>query len=165
MKRNALFSDDRAYRFRLDIVWDECRPLLNFLMLNPSIADEISNDPTVDRCMKRAMMWGYGGVVITNIFALKATDPEQLYITLMAYRDTSKLVGAGNDGMITNTAFECEATIAGWGNHGKLCGRGEYVKHLFDEMEKPLFYLKMSNQGQPYHPLYLPYSLGPEVWI
>src|SRR3954469_17706712 len=74
----ARFSADGLYRYALWRVWDADRGLCNFLMLNPSTADETVNDPTVARCARRARSWGYGGLVVTNLFAFRATDPSGL---------------------------------------------------------------------------------------
>lgn len=165
MKRTAEFSPDRKYRYYLTITWDWRRPKINFLMLNPSTADEYVNDPTVERCERRARMWGYGGVIITNIFALRSTDPKELYIQMLGYRDTNRIVGKGNDLFIKKAAEVCEGTICGWGSHGQLCGRGIQVKEMLMQDSYPLFYLKLStNTGQPYHPLYLSYNLTPQEW-
>ena len=51
--RIAHFSPDRVYRYWLEIRWANGRAI-NFLMLNPSTADEKKNDPTVERCERRA---------------------------------------------------------------------------------------------------------------
>src|SRR4051812_14962809 len=71
--RGARFSSDRRHRYALWRVWDGDRGLCNFLMLNPSTADETSDDPTVASCTRRARAWGYGGLVVTNLFAFRAT--------------------------------------------------------------------------------------------
>lgn len=79
--QGAWFSDDLQYRF---LLWRRWNPdalttsWCNFIMLNPSTADELTNDPTVERCQKRAMQWGYGGLYVTNLFGLRATDPKEL---------------------------------------------------------------------------------------
>ncbi|MCF6276041.1 MAG: DUF1643 domain-containing protein, partial [Robiginitomaculum sp.] len=76
--RTAVFSDCRTWRYRLAQIWDESKEPLYWLMLNPSTADEVKNDPTVERCERRARMWGYGGSVVLNIFSYRATDPKDM---------------------------------------------------------------------------------------
>src|SRR3954469_25064450 len=74
----ARFGADRRYRYALWRVWDGDRGLCNFVMLNPSTADEAADDPTGARCTRRAQHWGYGGLVVTNLFAFRTTDPTGL---------------------------------------------------------------------------------------
>mgnify|MGYP000880158315 CR=1 FL=1 len=78
IKPTAGFSPDREFRYTLTRRWDD-RLLVNFLMLNPSTADENIEDPTIRRCMGFARDWGYGGLMVTNIFAYRSTDPKALY--------------------------------------------------------------------------------------
>ncbi|MEY3307813.1 MAG: hypothetical protein RLZZ413_1851, partial [Pseudomonadota bacterium] len=40
-----------------------------------STATEFQNDPTVERCERRARALGFGAFRVTNIFAFRATDP------------------------------------------------------------------------------------------
>jgi hypothetical protein len=62
----ARFSIDRRYRYALWRVWDHDENLYNFLLLNPSPADEATNDPTIERCERRARRWGFGGLIVTG---------------------------------------------------------------------------------------------------
>ena len=93
----ARFSVDRRYRYALWRVWDHGRGICNFLLLNPSIADEATNDPTSERCERRARRWGFGGLIVTNLFALCATDPAGL-------RRVADPIGPENDAAILETA-------------------------------------------------------------
>lgn len=86
----AAFSPCGLYRIKLWRIWDEIKPLVMFLMLNPSTADDIDNDPTVERCQRRAQMLGFGGLMVGNIFAYQSTDPAGLH-------DPEDPIGAGND--------------------------------------------------------------------
>lgn len=127
------------------------------VMLNPSRAGAASGDPTVDRQVVRAKRLGFGGLYVTNIFALRSTDPRLLYKTLDP-------VGSVNDKYIQETAMLSKMIICAWGGtHGNHMGRAGAVKWLLKDF--PLYFLKVSMAtGQPYHPLYLPYSLEPKLW-
>lgn len=109
----AEFSDCRTWRYRLWRIWDDTKPYANFIMLNPSTADANVLDPTVTRCVDFANRWGYGGLHVTNLFALVSTDPEGLY------RATDP-IGPGNDRAIRETAQGAGAVVCAWGNHGSL---------------------------------------------
>lgn len=77
---NAFFSSDRVHRIWLSRIWDEDKPRVMFIGLNPSTANETSNDPTIRRVQSMAKSWGYGGVYMMNLFTFISTDPKKLNI-------------------------------------------------------------------------------------
>lgn len=156
----AVYSDCDRYRYRLWREWDASKPTLAFCMLNPSTATEVKNDPTIERCMRRAIAWEYGRLEIVNIFALRSTDPRALY----ACDDP---VGPDNDTAILDCAHRSSAVICGWGAHGSLSGRGVYVRKLLLEHwpDGLVHVLRVNKDGSPCHPLYLSYNLKPQEWI
>lgn len=80
----AVFSTCKRFRYSLLRRWNDASDdarYINFIMLNPSTADATENDPTVERCCKRAQALGYGRLIVTNIFALRSTEPAALYMT------------------------------------------------------------------------------------
>lgn len=78
VKSAAVYSDCERYRFALSRIWRDEGKLLTFIMLNPSTATEEKNDPTVERCQRRALAGGYRGVQILNLFAFRATEPKDM---------------------------------------------------------------------------------------
>lgn len=152
----ATFSDCMTYRYFL---WRRWSPDLNagamlWIMLNPSTADEHANDPTVERCMRRAMDMGFGAVWVANVFALRSTDPKALKLA-------ADPIGPENDVYIVRKAQEAKLTVCGWGNHGAYLDRGKTVRHDLWEGGVIWTALKISGAGEPVHPLYQPYSLKP----
>jgi len=157
--QGATFSNDRKYRYRLWRVWDTTKKPILFIMLNPSTADEHVLDPTVRRCLGYAMKWGYGRMDICNVFALRSTDPKQLY----ASEDP---VGSENDFHIRIAARESDKIIAAWGNHAGYKNRSTEVQDLLKKpVEYPVYALKITKTNQPSHPLYLKGDLVPERLI
>ncbi len=152
----AVFSACRQYRYRLWRIWGVETPSrrLCMVMLNPSTADEFKNDPTVERCCRRARMWGFDRIDVVNIFALRSTDPKALY-------RCADPVGKDNDAAILAAARTADLTVAAWGNHGRLAGRGQQVLQLLREAGVALHALDVSKQGEPVHPLYQAYSKQP----
>jgi hypothetical protein len=127
-------------------------------MLNPSTADENVLDPTVRRCLGYSMQWGYGRMDVINIFALRSTDPKQLYVS-------QDPVGIDNDKSIMQTAQESDRVIAAWGNHGLYCNRYKDVLALFNNrLHIPLYCLKTSKTDQPVHPLYQRSDIIPSIY-
>ena len=127
-------------------------PLANFLMLNPSTADEFKLDPSCARARNYAERWGFGGVIVTNLFAWRATDPGEM----KAARDP---VGRGNDAAILRAARRAKLVVCAWGNHGAHLGRATSVLENLRSGGISLTYLRMNGSGHPAHPLYLPGKL------
>ena len=71
MKKDAILSDCKKYRYSLSRTWDESKPLIGFIGLNPSTADDVIDDPTITRCINFAKSWGGGGLYMGNLFLLQ----------------------------------------------------------------------------------------------
>ena len=153
----AQYSDCLSYRYNLTRIWDPIGRRVHFLMLNPSTATEVQNDPTVERCERRARTLGYGAFCVTNIFAWRATDPKKM-------RAAIDPIGPYNDEVIAKACDWADKTIAAWGTHGAHMERGAYVKKLLAGLNKPIFHLGLSKDGHPKHPLYIFYKQMPEPW-
>jgi hypothetical protein len=126
----------------------------NFLMLNPSTADEFQLDPSCTRARVYAERWGYGSLIVTNVFGWRATDP----FAMKAVRDP---VGRGNDRAIVQAAKEADIVVCAWGNHGAHLERSVKVLTLLRKARVPLHALRINGAGEPAHPLYLPGNLRP----
>jgi len=153
----AVYSECEAYRYSLTRVWAPGGRKAAFVMLNPSTATEVQNDPTVERCERRARALGFGAFSVTNIFAYRATDPKVM-------RAQPDPVGPGNDAAIAEAAGWADTVIAAWGTHGEHRGRGAEVETLLRGVGKPVYHLGLSKAGHPKHPLYIAYAQQPEVW-
>ncbi len=160
---SAVISPSGLYRYELRRVWDPAGPLLEFVMLNPSTADASVDDPTIRRIAgseKRpgfARRWGYGGVVVHNLYALRATNPE----VLLNY--SSDPYGPGNDEFIGKNVADC--TIAAWGAHAAtLAPDAVDTIRILNNFRPQLFCLGTNANGSPKHPLYVPASRTPVRW-
>lgn len=153
----ATYSDCENYRYDLTRIWDGSGKTVLFVMLNPSTATEVQNDPTVERCERRARALGYGGFRVCNIFAYRATDPRVM-------RAQPDPVGPENDRVILAAANWADAIVCAWGTHGEFLMRGEKVEALLRNQPKTLTHLGLSKAGHPKHPLYIAYSKLPEQW-
>jgi hypothetical protein len=156
MMTHAEFSEDRVYRYSLTRHWNQDGKLVNFVMCNPSVADEMNNDPTIRRCISFADRWGYGGLVVTNLFAYRSTDPRQL-------RNVNDPVGPENDQYLLKYAHQCHKTVCAWGNHGTYRSRHQQVVDLLKD-QVILFCLALTGSGQPHHPLRLKGNLNHRIW-
>jgi hypothetical protein len=153
----AVYSDCEVYRYLLTRIWDPAGPKALFVMLNPSTATEIQNDPTVERCERRARALGFGAFRVTNIFAFRATDPKVM-------RKAAAPVGPANDAAIADSAPWADRIICAWGSHGAHLARGPAVEALLRASGRPLWHLGLTRDGHPKHPLYIGYAHQPELW-
>lgn len=154
----AVYSDCERYRYLLTRVWNPDGQKALFVMLNPSTATETQNDPTVERCERRARALGFGAFRVTNIFAFRATDPRVM-------RTQPDPVGPANDSSIGQSAAEwADRIICAWGTHGAFLDRGRQVERLLRATGRPLFALGLTQAGHPKHPLYVGYDRQPEPW-
>lgn len=153
----AIYSDCMAYRYALTREWDSSGTRIAFVMLNPSTATEVQNDPTVERCERRARELGHGAFRVCNIFAYRATDPK----VMRAQADPS---GPENDRTILEAVEWADVVVCAWGTHGAHQNRGPQMEALLRQTGKPLYHLGLSKHGHPKHPLYISYAHQPELW-
>jgi hypothetical protein len=156
--RTAVIDRTGAYRYRLGRLWGaDPDAVVNFVMLNPSVADALVDDPTIRRCMGFARSWGYGGIVVTNLFAFRATSPVDMIAALDPY-------GPENDGYLFGTASDSPLVVCAWGVHGGLYGRGREVVRGLRARNITPHHLGLTKGGHPKHPLYLPAKATPIPW-
>jgi len=153
----ALYSACECYRYALTRVWEPAGQRVLFVMLNPSTATEVHNDPSVERCERRARTLGYGAFRVCNIFAWRATDPG-------AMRAQPDPVGPDNDAAIAAGCAWADAVVCAWGTHGAHLGRGAAVAGLIRAAGATPLHLGLSKAGHPRHPLYVPYAERPRPW-
>ena len=153
----AVYSPCEKYRYSLTRVWDEGAPKLLYLMLNPSKATELVNDPTIERCERRARALGYGGFRVCNLFALRETDPARL-------KRARRPEGPENSAQIAEALEWCDAVLCAWGVHGSHREQDAKIIALLCDTSKPLYSLGQTKDGHPRHPLYISYQTAPTPW-
>ena len=145
MEKGAKISDCTKYRYSLWRIWDKEKPIFTFVGLNPSTADHVQDDPTITRYINFAKSWGGGGIYMANLFAYRATDPQEM----MSQDDP---IGSDNDFYLNELANQSQKIIACWGNYGAYQQRSTAVKEL---LKDKLYYLELNKTGEPKHPLYI----------
>lgn len=140
----ATFSPCRVYRYSLRRTWDSKLATVLFIGLNPSTADEASDDPTVRRCIGFAKRWGFGQLVLANLFAFRSTDPAAL-------ARVSDPIGPENDHWLRRLRASAEAAVVAWGANGSMLNRDASVLEMLGEVHC----LGQTRSGAPRHPLYL----------
>lgn len=147
MKTETRFSPCKTYRYALWRSWDEAKPFVMIIGLNPSMTDD---NPTITRCTNFARTWGFGGVCVANLFAYRAATPPELLAA-------GEPVGPENDALLHQYSEQAGLTVAAWGNYGAHRNRSADVKPLLAN----LHCIRMNKSGEPAHPLYLKASLVP----
>ena len=154
---SALYSPCETYRYALTRQWGGGGRLL-FVLLNPSTATEAQNDPTVERCERRARALGYGAFRVTNIFALRETNPHKM-------RAAPRPIGPENDATLLHAVAWADTIVAGWGAHGAHMDRGAQVAALLGQSGRAVHHLGLTKAGHPRHPLYIAYRQQPQLWL
>jgi len=145
---DAVLSNDELHRFKLVRQWDAGKPSVLFVMLNPSTADAKENDATINKCIRYARSWGFGGVTVGNLFSIRTKDPLEMHRATTSDR----LDLLENDLHLKAMRSECDLCIVAWGNHGeRYPGRLQEVLELLGECHA----LRITKRHQPAHPLYL----------
>lgn len=147
--RHATISYCGRYRYGLLRTWARGQRVA-FVGLNPSTADAIHDDPTIRRCRAFAQAWGYGGMVMLNLFAYRATSPRDMMAADFP-------VGPSNDYYLRRWARVVDLVVVCWGSHGGHMGRDREVVGMLSG----LHCLTITKGGQPGHPLYLRGDLQP----
>lgn len=174
------------HRKALDRVWDENRPPLVWVMLNPSTADGREDDPTIRRCIGFSKLWGYGSLVVLNLYSYRATDPAQLWDAVRAGKQVvgdgfdAETFGRLADGLPRYVRHQPVVNVVlGWGAVSKLAAprvaevlgmlgwkpdAGGRVVDLSGRRPRILLLcVGTTKDGQPRHPLYAPYA-APQVY-
>ena len=139
--RKAKFSKDKKHRYELSRHWDLSKSDILFIMLNPSIANENIDDPTIKRLINFTKKFNYGGFFVANLFTYITPYSKTL--------DTSSGLTKLNLKTIKNFVNKAEEVVYAWGNSMK---EPEELKNL---VENPKCFGRNLN-GTPKHPLYLP---------
>ena len=146
--KGAIFSDDRKYRYALWRVWSSNTKPLMAIGLNPSIASERKDDPTVTRLIARAYQSKYGGLFMANLYAFISTNPESLL-------NKDDAVGEFTDYYIKEMIRLSEIQLCGWGSFKPVIYRAPAVYKM---LTNPVC-LGINADGNPHHPLYIAYDV------
>jgi hypothetical protein len=157
--KETIFSKDRSHRYTLWRDWSDLlfssssNDFVQFILLNPSTADENLDDPTIRRCIQFAKDWGYQSLCVTNLFSFRSTNPSALRNV------TSPSGDPENFASIFCVARQASRIVCAWGNHGNYLDRAAYIHTSLTNSGHQLHCFKLNSDGSPSHPLYLPKSI------
>lgn len=153
----AEFSECQRYRYELREIWDPKKPLVLWLLMNPSVACTENSDPTLRRTGNFSRSWGYGGQIVCNVHAYRATHKNRLL-------EVDDPIGPENDRTILEMAQLAQTVVLAYGQPPKaLRARGRELVSLLCRHQN-LCHLRLARDGTPVHPLYLPATLTPQPY-
>lgn len=165
MTRGAILSDDERYRYLLWRPTENKEPSykrpVTFIMLNPSTADHNEDDPTVRRCMDFGARWGFGSIVIVNLFAFRTPYPRELKEALGNDVD---IEGPDNEFHVLNAAEHSDLIVAAWGTHGEIDQQDVNMLAAVINSGYELHHLGLTAKNMPKHPVRLAKTTKPELW-
>jgi hypothetical protein len=161
MDSDAVITPDQRYRYTLFRRWSEHdERCVLWIMLNPSTADEETDDATIRRCIGFSKLWGFGQLRVVNLFALRATNPK-----MIEHAGFPVAVGPENDEWISTQLVHASIVIAAWGHKGGLFKRDRAVQKILKPWRYMVHHLGLTlNGGYPRHPLYAPAAAPPTLW-
>ncbi len=164
LSSKASFSPCGMYRWSLRRKWSKSnKRTLLFVGLNPSIATGEKDDPTLRRLLRFSRGWGYGELIVVNLFARISKTPEVLI-------KCAEPIGVKNDHELFIQFCNWSQTswrdlCFGWGERGVLFQRNlevmEMVKFFWNVRQLKFFdasgpfSMGLTRNGNPRHPLYL----------
>ena len=161
--KGAHISDCKKYRYSLWRTWDWQGPAscVMFVGLNPSKADAVRDDLTITKCVGFAKRWGYGGICMLNLFAFRATNP----LEMLAAKDP---VGPRNEASFSYYRTRVGLIVAAWGGLDRKYREGVQwtvrIEKTVELINKPIYCLGCTQEGQPRHPSRLAYATEYELW-
>lgn len=154
---SAVFSPCGTYRYQLRREWGDGEGVA-WLMLNPSTATAEEDDPTIRKCVGFSKRWGFGRMVVVNLFALRSTDPRAL-------AKNTDPVGVHNDYHILKALTPCPQVICAWGCQQHLTTPALKARpaRVMDLIQREIvactpMCLGLRKDGAPRHPLMLAYE-------
>lgn len=150
MKSSAIISECGRYRYLLNRLWEPSKHSLLVCMLNPSTADAEKDDPTIRTLIHFAISWGYGGIAVINLWALRTSSPA----AMMAFEDAFGKNADFIEGALRVATTTTKTVLAAWGTHGGHEGRDEwFISRATGEHRLGVIILGKTRDGHPKHPM------------
>lgn len=152
-----------SHRYTLSRSWIGNGGVVNFIMLNPSTADDVADDATIRKCVGFAKRWGFSGLVVTNLFAYRATQPTDLKSILSRVGGFREGVGEENTSHLDREAKYAHAVVCAWGDNCEMLpSRSRDVISML--RHRDLYCIRKTKKGNPVHPVREPYTNAPEIF-
>jgi hypothetical protein len=163
LQRSAVILD-KLHRVELRRVWNDTLPMLVVCMLNPSDADHEREDPTLHVLIYFAKFWGFGGLLIVNLYSYRTSKPAEMFamggaaihVENERYVNSAVVYARDHGGQL----------LAAWGNDGqdRAMFFTSWARQYVD-----LICLGTTQSGAPKHPMArglhrIPRNQQPVLW-
>ena len=154
-------TETTAYRYTLVRRWDDSRPLIGWVCLNPSTATADEDDATTRKLRGFSERWGFGRYMLVNLFPMRATNPEELIAATVRERLSRRPDSAVE--LIVASLLDCDELVLAWGARGDHAALSSQRDTALQYLQlhggaKPITCLGLTKSGDPKHPLYLSYA-------
>lgn len=158
MTLGAILSEDGKYRYQPTRTWDASRPVVTFVMLNPSTADAATDDPTIRKCVGFAKHWGCGGIAVGNLFTFRETSP-------VAMKRAKDPIGPDNWDHLKALCCLTDMIFVAWGTNGNFQHQDDrfYLACKYLWKRSPRVLRLTAKTKMPEHPLYVPYNVPTQI--
>jgi hypothetical protein len=160
---SAAPSPRSNHRYTLRRGWLSGEGIVNFIMLNPSTADDVHDDATIRRCVGFAKRWGFGSLVVTNLCAYRATQPRDLHALILAGK-RAVAIGEGNTVHIEREAATAKMIVCAWGDNCDLVPHRALDVIQLLRRDRDLYCIRRTAKGNPAHPVRERYTDKPELF-
>lgn len=156
LENDAVISDCGKYRYLLRRIWDRAKPRALIVMLNPSTADAVVDDPTIRSCVRLCQPF-FGGFEVINLYAFRSTDPEGLL-------ESDDPIGPDNWKVAKAAAIRSDLIICAWGAHEAAKTPSSTMFSVLLSQRPAVFCFDTTKHGMPKHPLYIKSGSSLKVW-
>ena len=158
--------ESNRHRYTLRRSWLGDGGIVNFIMLNPSTADDVFDDATIRRCVGFAKMWGFSKLTVTNLFAYRATDPNDLKRLLATDGGWRVAVGEDNTAHLDREARTSSLIVCAWGDNCEMANSHAQDKAMMRMLRQyDLYCIRKTARGNPAHPVRERYTDAPVLYL
>ena len=158
LENDAVISACGRYRYLLRRTWDHKKPRALYVMLNPSTADARVDDATIRSCVRLASSLGYGSIEVVNVFAYRATNPDELLTA-------DDPAGPENEWHVEAALGRCDVPILAWGAFPPAREASVYIRNAIRARRPAAFCFGKTKSGAPKHPLYVKSGTALETYL
>lgn len=123
--------------------------MITYIGLNPSTADERTDDQTIKKLRQFTILSGYGGFHIVNLYAYRTNNPSLLTVA-------ADPVGPENNDFLDRYCQSADKLVFCWGASLPM---DDQAKAIIEKYGDRAYCFGQNKDGSPCHPVRLPYKV------